>query len=257
MSCDVDAGWSADCKRTGFWSIDRNVAGQIHCSAIANNTLPDSCYTTHALVFMLGGILTRWKQTTAYELTGHSFHAETVEDKLNVIITACESVGLKIHGIISDIGPCNRALWRLYGIQVTKTKRQCYAPHPNDASRNQYFVADVPHLLKNLRGHLTKYTSPQRYKIHLPTDVVAKMKLPTDVVSTQHVEKLVELEDSEFCLAPRLKKSCLSAAPYGQDDMPWRAFLTSLTVTLGTVASCSALLLLKAKRFMFKLYSSD
>lgn len=177
---------------------------------LANNTLPESCYATHALVFMLGGISTRWKQAIAYELTGHSFHAETVKDKLNVIITTCESVGLKIHGIVSDMGPCNRALWRLYGIQVTKTKRQCYAPHPNDASRNLYFVADAPHLLKNLRGHLTK-----GHKIHLPADVVAKMKLPTDVVSIQHVEQLVELEeDSEFRLAPRLKKSCLSSGHY-------------------------------------------
>ncbi|KAL1479435.1 hypothetical protein MTO96_051838 [Rhipicephalus appendiculatus] len=177
---------------------------------LANNTLPESCYATHALVFMLGGISTRWKQAIAYELTGHSFHAETVKDKLNAIITACESVGLKIHGIISDMGPCNRALWRLYGIQVTKTKRRCHAPHPNDPSRNLYFVADAPHLLKNLRGHLTKGR-----KIHLPTDVVSKMKLPTEVVSIQHVEHLVELEeDSEFRLAPRLKMSCLTAAHY-------------------------------------------
>ncbi|KAH6946446.1 hypothetical protein HPB50_013650 [Hyalomma asiaticum] len=36
---------------------------------LANNTLPESCYATHALVFMLGGISTRWKQAIAYQLT--------------------------------------------------------------------------------------------------------------------------------------------------------------------------------------------
>ncbi|XP_077488969.1 uncharacterized protein LOC144099493 isoform X2 [Amblyomma americanum] len=124
---------------------------------LANSALPESCYATHALVFMLGGISTRWKQTVAYEFTGHSFHAQTVKEKINAIICACEGVGVR-----------------------------------------------------NIRGHLTK-----GHKIYLPADVVQKNNLPTAEVSIEYVEQLIELEaESEFRLAPKLKKKCLNPGHY-------------------------------------------
>lgn len=45
---------------------------------LADGTLPDGCLATHAVVFMLGGVSTRWKQVVAYHLTGNSFSAEAI-----------------------------------------------------------------------------------------------------------------------------------------------------------------------------------
>ncbi|XP_075560594.1 uncharacterized protein LOC142592801 isoform X2 [Dermacentor variabilis] len=177
---------------------------------LTSNIIPESCYATHALVFMLGGISTRWKQTAAYEFTGHSFRADVVKEKVSTIISACENAGVIIHAVVTDMGPCNQALWRLFGITVTKKARKCHAPHPCDSNRRLYFIADAPHVLKNLRGHFTR-----GHKIHLPEDIVERNKLPTAVVSTDHVEQLLELEeDNEFRLAPKLTKTCLSPGHY-------------------------------------------
>lgn len=57
---------------------------------LADGTLPDGCLATHAIVFMLGGVSTRWKQVVAYHLTGNSFHAKTMKQIIVDVITECE-----------------------------------------------------------------------------------------------------------------------------------------------------------------------
>ena len=42
--------------------------------------------TTHALVFMLGGVATRWKQTVAYYFTGDSTNGRVIKDIITEII---------------------------------------------------------------------------------------------------------------------------------------------------------------------------
>lgn len=91
-----------------------------------------------------------------------------------------------------------------------KKTRKCRAPHPCDSNRRLYFIADAPHVLKNLRGNFAR-----GHNIHLPEDIVEKNELPTAVVSTDHVKQLLELEvDNEFRLAPKLAKTCLSPQHY-------------------------------------------
>lgn len=167
----------------------------------------DNALATHGLVFMLGGLSTRWKQTVAYELTESSFHAATIKARIVDIIDACEQIGIKVHAVISDMGPCNRAVWRCFHLPSGKhVQKKPYILHPQDSARHLYFLADVPHLLKNLRSHLTR-----RQKIYLPDVVVKANNLPTNEVSIQYIEELIELEHhAEFKVAPRLKKACLS-----------------------------------------------
>lgn len=51
---------------------------------LSDASLPDDCLATHDLVFMLGGLSTRWKQTIGYHLTGSSIQ----------LVAVCESIGL-------------------------------------------------------------------------------------------------------------------------------------------------------------------
>lgn len=46
---------------------------------LADGTLPDGCQATHAVVFMLGGMRTRWNQVVVYHLTGNSFSAKAMK----------------------------------------------------------------------------------------------------------------------------------------------------------------------------------
>ena len=62
---------------------------------IGDVTLPDhSGIATHSLVFMLGGITTRWKQTVAYYFTGNSTDGSVFAPIVLSIIKHCYDIGL-------------------------------------------------------------------------------------------------------------------------------------------------------------------
>ncbi|KAG0429061.1 hypothetical protein HPB47_023997, partial [Ixodes persulcatus] len=178
---------------------------------LADGTLPARCLATHGLVFMLGGVSTRWKQTIAYHLTGGSFHAKTVRDFIIEIIKACEAISLKIDVVVTDMGGGNQGLWKLFGIVVGKhSKPKTSCPHPCDKTRKLHFMADVPHLFKNLRNHLTK-----DHKICVPEEVVKRHGLPGNQVSIEPIKKLVEIDSkADLKLAPHLKPSCVDPNHY-------------------------------------------
>ena len=64
---------------------------------IGDVTLPEhSGVATHALVFMLGGISTRWKQIVAYFFTGNSTDGRVLCGIVNEIILSCDKIGLNV-----------------------------------------------------------------------------------------------------------------------------------------------------------------
>lgn len=173
---------------------------------LADGSLPSGSLATHALVFMLGGVSSRWKQTVAYHLTGNFFHAKSVKDFITQIIRDSEKSGLTIDVVVSDMGGGNQALWKLFGIVAGRySQTKTWYPHPCDAVRKLYFMPDVPHLLKNLRNHLTRGQI-----IHLPARVVEKHQLPCCEVQIDPIKRLVDLDSqAELKLAPHLKPSCI------------------------------------------------
>lgn len=179
---------------------------------LADGSLPDDSLATHGLVFMLGGPSSRWKQVVGYHLTENSFCASSLKDELIKIITACESLGLKIH-VVSDMAGGNMALWSRFGIHAGRhSKPSTSCVHPCDPARRLWFTPDVPHLLKNLRNHLTSGQA-----IYLPDEVVQKHKLPTARVDLAHVKKLVEEDGkSELKIAPHLNSSCVDPKHYNK-----------------------------------------
>lgn len=97
------------------------------------------------------------------------------------IIVECEKVGLVIDGIVSDMGACNKGLWRQCGVSATKHSDAIVScRHPcalEEENRDLLFFADAPHVLKNVRGHLIR-----EQVIYLPSDIVEKHGLPTNEV---------------------------------------------------------------------------
>lgn len=61
-------------------------------------------FATHALVIMLGGIGSRWKQVIAYYFTESSFEGSKLKEIICDIIDRVEKIGLYVHGVISDMG---------------------------------------------------------------------------------------------------------------------------------------------------------
>ncbi|KAG4068618.1 hypothetical protein HA402_001604, partial [Bradysia odoriphaga] len=75
------------------------------------------CDATHALVFMLVGLSSKYKQIIAYELTGDGTNAKCFLDKIFTIVKKAWIIGLKCNGLVSDMGGSNGALWKLMGIK--------------------------------------------------------------------------------------------------------------------------------------------
>ncbi|XP_049272046.1 transposable element P transposase [Rhipicephalus sanguineus] len=173
---------------------------------LADGTLPEDTLATHGLVFMLGGVTTRWKQTVAYHFTGNSFSSSAVKNVILDIIEKCEKISIYVDAVVSDMAGGNQALWKEFGIIVGKhCKASVSCPHPSDASRRLYFIADVAHLLKNLRNHFTR-----RQSFFLPDDIVTKLKLPPNEAKIEHVKALVQIDAKlDLNLAPHLKPACL------------------------------------------------
>ncbi|CAB4065044.1 unnamed protein product [Lepeophtheirus salmonis] len=63
---------------------------------------------THALVFALVEVKTRWKHVIAYHFTGSSFNKKDAALALKEIAIAAHKSGLIVTHITSDMGPCNQ-----------------------------------------------------------------------------------------------------------------------------------------------------
>lgn len=101
---------------------------------------------THALVFMLAGLTTRWKQTIAYEFTSTSYDAVHANQIIQDIIAKCDTIGLHICTVISDMGPQNQAVWRLNGIVCSRHGiTHNFTKHPSSNEKN-YTTCLIHHM---------------------------------------------------------------------------------------------------------------
>jgi hypothetical protein len=169
---------------------------------IGDVTLPGHTgVATHSLVFMLGGITTRWKQTVAYYFTPNATDGSVFAPIVLEIIKRCHEIGLNIAAITSDMGSANRAMWKKIGI-VSGNKAVTVNSflHPCNPDNKICVLADVPHVIKNVRNHLVNGQI-----IVLSDHIVKKFELPCDTVSIEPLKKLVEYQkDKDLKPAPNL-----------------------------------------------------
>ncbi len=144
----------------------------------------------HALVFMLSGISTRWKQVVAYYYTGSSTNGSVLKDIILSIITKAEHICLNVTTVTSDMGAANQKMWSSFGISVTKSSRIHSIVHPLEDNRKLYFMSDPPHVLKNIRNFLISDQT-----ITLPPVIVSNHALPSDSVNIGVVRDLWKAEN--------------------------------------------------------------
>lgn len=175
-------------------------------------TLPDhQGEATHALVIMIGGITTRWKQTVAYHFTGNSTDGTKLKPLILEVLQRASDIGLHVSAFTSDMGAVNRALWLSFGIVCSKFSRTINKiPHPTEAGRYLHFLADVPHIIKNMKAALVNGND-----ITLHQEIVDHFKLPTNTVTVKHVKILHDFQkDQDLKLAPKLTESTLAPSHF-------------------------------------------
>lgn len=174
---------------------------------VGNITLPNHEGTaTNALVFMLGGISTRWKQTVAYYFTGPSINGTVYSEIITNLILKCESIGLKVMAVTSDMGSSNQRLWKHWNITAGKyCKVSNFIPHPLDNNRKLFVIPDVPHVFKNIKNMLMT-----NKVLFISNEIQEKYELPTNKVCSDHIQEIINYQDQlQFHLAPKLSQNDL------------------------------------------------
>lgn len=122
---------------------------------------------------------------------GDKTNGSVFKDIVVDILKRAHSIGLYVISITSDMGSSNRAMWKSFGIQCSKnapTVSSC--GHPVVTGKKLYFLADVPHIIKNLKAALIR------------SDLMYDGK----PVSVSPIKQLAELDNSSpLKLAPKLK----------------------------------------------------
>lgn len=157
---------------------------------------------THVLVFMLTGISRRWKQVVDFYYTGKSTNGAIYKLLMINYIKKAHEIGLDVHGIVSDMGSANQALWRSFEIIANRfsvTQNRCQ--HPVNQEQYLYFFHDASHAFKNLKEGLLNNDV-----IKISDEFVAANSLPSNTASSKHLQHvLLSQEDSDFKLAPKLR----------------------------------------------------
>jgi len=164
-------------------------------------------HCNHALVFMLQGISSKWKQPLGYFLLNVSVKAPILNKLVQSCLDKLLKIGLLPVALVCDQGATNRCfLESMYNVSVEWP----YILHQN---RKIFVVYDPPHLLKNIRNNLknhdfTVHVDGQDHKICW--EYVQKFY---DFDNTMPVRMAQKLIDKHFELPPFTSMRVNLAAP--------------------------------------------
>lgn len=159
-----------------------------------------------ALVIMLAGIGSRWKQIVAYHFTDKSLSGELLSKVILNVIQRAEQLGLRVHSVTSDMGAGNQRMWKFFNINADRyCKVSNFCEHPCDKKRKLWFFSDVPHAFKNVKSG---FLNNKFFKI--PESFVIKYNLPTNIITLHLFKELISYQkDLEFMLTPNLEDKYL------------------------------------------------
>lgn len=100
----------------------------------------------HALVILFQPFQGTWYQTLGAFCSKHAASGQVLEKLIVEAVGLAENAGFHVDGVVSDAGPWNRTMWKLFGIN--KKKSSCV--HPVDQKRKLFFFSDFPHLMKSM-----------------------------------------------------------------------------------------------------------
>lgn len=176
-------------------------------------TLPESNVqvANHALVFMIGGLNTRWKQVIAYHFTGRSCDGALLKDLVFHLIELCYNISLRVLVVTSDMGSANRAVWRLLGFSSNRhSETVCSVPHPHLEDQKLFFMADPAHVLKNIRAQLLRSET-----FTLGQETVKEQDLPGETVSIDHIKAVLDFDaDDDLKVANKLSDTHIGSGHF-------------------------------------------
>jgi hypothetical protein len=183
----------------GLGKFIGNISPDVSVNVQSKSNVNESSLATHVLVVMARGITIKWKQIVGFFFTGDSVAGEILWGLIKKIIQLMGQKKINVRAVVSDMGAANRGMWACAGIGADRSHIANSIPHPFFKDERLCFLADIPHLLKNIRNCMLGNT------IMLPNDITATNSLQSNSVSIEPVKQLVKLqENSMLKLAPSL-----------------------------------------------------
>ena len=164
-----------------------------------------------ALVFMVKGLCSKWKQPIGYFLAHNTTSADKLKPLVQSAIEKLANIGLSVRVVICDQGATNQQMFRFFGVSADK-------PFAEIGSNKVVFMFDSPHLLKNVRNNLMKH------------DFIIGDKR----VSWKYVYEFYQSDAKQSIrMAPRLTKKHLELPPFAAMRVCLAAQVLSHTVAAG------------------------
>lgn len=198
---------------------------------LGNVTLPQHTgRANHALVFMLGGISTRWKQTVAFHYTNLQTDGTVFRNIVLDIIHRAAAIGLHVKAVTCDMGASNRAMWRSFGVTCGRNcKTQNKIPHPEAPGKWLYFLADVPHVFKNIKSAVIRGNT-----FTLSDTIVEKYHLKSKSVNVDPLNDLARFQENlDLKVAPKLTIAALKPNQFEKMKVSFATRVLSHEVSCG------------------------
>ena len=172
----------------------------------------------HALVFMVRGLLSKWKQPVGYFLTAGTVKPEVLQQLTKICLDKLTEIGIHAQVLICDQGSNNRSfLQKLEKVSVEK-------PFMMHNEKKVFVMYDPPHLLKNVRNNLIK----SNYKYD---DVDIKWEYVVDFYNTDNLMSIR--------MAPKLTDKHITLPPFATMRVNLAAQILSHSVAAGINTLCS------------------
>ena len=164
-----------------------------------------------ALVFMLRGLQSKFKQTIGYFFSQNACPGSTLEKLLKSTLDKVEEMGFRVRVVIGDVGSSNVSMVKKLGITEEK-------PYFHHNGKKIFFMYDPPHLLKCTRNNLSSHD----------------FHVNGDLISWKFINKFfLQDKNLKIRMAPRLKQKHLSLPPFSKMKVQLAAQILSRSVYTG------------------------
>ncbi|KAF0711482.1 Transposable element P transposase, partial [Aphis craccivora] len=162
-------------------------------------------YCDQALVVMIKGLTTPWKQVIGYFFSSGPVKGYRLKQIVARTITKLKEIGLIPKVVVCDQGTNNLCMRNLFGVTETK-------PYIHFEGEKIYFFHDSPHLIKSVRNNFKKYN----------------FSIDEEVYSWQDLVTFYNLDKNKTLrLAPKLKNIHMELPPFS----PMRVCLATQTLS--------------------------
>jgi len=145
-----------------------------------------------------------------YHFTGNSVKGSSLKGLIATVIEGASNIGLQVVAVTSDMGPANQAMWKEFGVCSKRENLISFIANPSVPNQRLHFLADVPHLVKNL---CTSFLTHKTFV--LDNSISENNNLTSNKVCLSHIIALAEFQSKKALkLAPKLKLEMFQSASH-------------------------------------------